>query len=1188
MKEVMPGVHSSDPSALLEELKRYNEQLLSEHKRQLEEQYQQQLRQLLTQFRPPPRPLATKLALNQAEADERIGLVAKKAESLETAPKLSIVEGGQVQQVIRMSAETLREPYLVVSSTDEGAEVLEGSPPAPKKTGPPVHPSLRNHVFSKPVASSGQLKAVSRPKAEKKKKELVVSKHNQRETTLAEVTTDEAEGLVDKMGANTQYMLKKTAFLLDDSSKALAALQLKQQQKRVKAKRRHGGAGSGSGSGGNSSAGSTRPVLHSAGFTSMFDDSGADVYEDEDWGFPGQGQGRAAGTGAGIDEGEDEGEEIEDQAEVGRNASSQAPRRGSKVVFGPSSEVVFPPVDAQPAPLGSSSSRPSSGSSALKASGSSAHHQQHRVVEINSTERLPLLEGSTGGRSTWGGGGAAAGGGFEESKAGLGMPEGWSEQRVNDYEYAVDPHLVNNNIEWENEIARHVLSVYATSKIKDSTADSDRRHEAEYVMDFVDTEKKETLQSVKAYVLSDDGLGGGATLGAASPDGSGSWEQYIEDEELLQDEADEEAMALAASAPAPAPPPKHKDKYGLQKPRDLASQKIVQDFGDVVVAAQRQHYQGGDEAAAGGGHFDGDASMGSLAEHSLSSSVLDMEEARDSFPAPGGAGSSALARPGSRGNAHASTSVSMAATVLDGSAGAGGASPISRAGRSRGASRGSVQSAQSDASGPLLDSPPPRRRPQQQQQQTLHNQKATGGGSPSKSDTITAQEAGLVWDQEQSFRKTSKFRSVTLVKDPEGKVVPLRGSPRCFPIWFTSTGEVYSKWDRLPGGVKLQAHLTSLHERRCYQEYLGIIEKIIDDLWRERKLGRLHLDDFAKKRKSTRPRVQMAPGVLMDRARSASPTREKVNAGNPLAAIAFGGSGVIAPGALFPAGLDVSQSISGQSMASAGGHQPWTPAYAEEDAESMWTQKKNAEEARKAEADRVSDEELVDLWGQLILTANAMGVLCIEKKRAELGLEILNKAERWCNRDDILAKRQRNTLRAHVHDSLAYFFYKKGKSMSATSYTKLALEVHELDEDIEAVGVSLLHLSAIECQLSNFKGAHRTLYQFLAMVEDGRLSFEEASPKQLCVVAVAYHNLAVAQLKMLAPDLACKSSQNARKIARLCLSYSNRWMHVFQWTHDVALEDVRFQLTEKPGIPLSQKQLQVIKTLTMAMYNDEA
>lgn len=197
------------------------------------------------------------------------------------------------------------------------------------------------------------------------------------------------------------------------------------------------------------------------------------------------------------------------------------------------------------------------------------------------------------------------------------------------------------------------------------------------------------------------------------------------------------------------------------------------------------------------------------------------------------------------------------------------------------------------------------------------------------------------------------------------------------------------------------------------------------------------------------------------------------------------------------------------------------------------------EDAAKQAADgRITDLELIDMWGQLILTANAMGILCIEKKKANLGLEILTNAEKWCGRGDILPKAQRNTLRAHVHDSLAFFFYKKGKAMSAASYTRQALEVHayiykviiihidspctyfklalhpgilasrlttnhnrcpirytlqvhEKDGNVEASGISLLHSSALQCQAGDFKGAHRSIYQFLAMVEDGRLSFEE-------------------------------------------------------------------------------------------------
>lgn len=34
------------------------------------------------------------------------------------------------------------------------------------------------------------------------------------------------------------------------------------------------------------------------------------------------------------------------------------------------------------------------------------------------------------------------------------------------------------------------------------------------------------------------------------------------------------------------------------------------------------------------------------------------------------------------------------------------------------------------------------------------------------------------------------------------------------------------------------------------------------------------------------------------------------------------------------------------------------------------------------------------------------------------------------------------------------------------------------------------------------------------------------------------------------------SSQNARRLARLCLSYSNRWLHSFEGTHKLALGEL--------------------------------
>ena len=53
------------------------------------------------------------------------------------------------------------------------------------------------------------------------------------------------------------------------------------------------------------------------------------------------------------------------------------------------------------------------------------------------------------------------------------------------------------------------------------------------------------------------------------------------------------------------------------------------------------------------------------------------------------------------------------------------------------------------------------------------------------------------------------------------------------------------------------------------------------------------------------------------------------------------------------------------------------------------------------------------------------------------------------------------------------------------------------------------------------------------MVEDGRLAMEVATPRQLCLVAIAYYNLAVVQLKLLVPDLAAKNSQMRAKYPKI-------------------------------------------------------
>ena len=128
----------------------------------------------------------------------------------------------------------------------------------------------------------------------------------------------------------------------------------------------------------------------------------------------------------------------------------------------------------------------------------------------------------------------------------------------------------------------------------------------------------------------------------------------------------------------------------------------------------------------------------------------------------------------------------------------------------------------------------------------------------------TASQAGLTFKDEASFTNHSKYRSCITVtvgrtgngpgvsEYNPGEVISIRGSPRVFPIWFVSSGEIYSNWAKLPGGEELQAQLANLYERRRFKEYLGIIEKIIDDMWRDRSLGKIDgIDAFLNRRVST-------------------------------------------------------------------------------------------------------------------------------------------------------------------------------------------------------------------------------------------------------------------------------------------------------------------------------------------------
>mmetsp|Transcript_5852 Transcript_5852/g.19984 ORF Transcript_5852/g.19984 Transcript_5852/m.19984 type:complete len:199 (+) Transcript_5852:344-940(+) len=145
-------------------------------------------------------------------------------------------------------------------------------------------------------------------------------------------------------------------------------------------------------------------------------------------------------------------------------------------------------------------------------------------------------------------------------------------------------------------------------------------------------------------------------------------------------------------------------------------------------------------------------------------------------------------------------------------------------------------------------------------------------------------------------------------------------------------------------------------------------------------------------------------------------------------------------------------------------------------------------------------------------------------------------------------------LRAFVDDSHAFYYYTRAKAHAALMYATRAMRVHARRRDWPHVAKCHLHSAAILSKLRRHAEAARCLGQVLHLVETGELDDRGDAPHKLCLVAVTHHNIAVEQLLLHHVEEAVVSAQNARRLARLCLSYSNRWLDKFESTHRCAAE----------------------------------
>lgn len=129
-----------------------------------------------------------------------------------------------------------------------------------------------------------------------------------------------------------------------------------------------------------------------------------------------------------------------------------------------------------------------------------------------------------------------------------------------------------------------------------------------------------------------------------------------------------------------------------------------------------------------------------------------------------------------------------------------------------------------------------------------------------------------------------------------------------------------------------------------------------------------------------------------------------------------------------------------------------------------------------------------------------------------------------------------------------------------------------------------LHTGVLMSRLRQHGEAIRCNGQILQMVDEGKLEGNGTDQEKICMIAICYHNIAVDHLMLQQVHEACVASQNARRLARLCLAYANRYMRFFESTHGTALEALEKTKDVRESFA-SREDRKLFKNLSADLYS---
>lgn len=201
------------------------------------------------------------------------------------------------------------------------------------------------------------------------------------------------------------------------------------------------------------------------------------------------------------------------------------------------------------------------------------------------------------------------------------------------------------------------------------------------------------------------------------------------------------------------------------------------------------------------------------------------------------------------------------------------------------------------------------------------------------------------------------------------------------------------------------------------------------------------------------------------------------------------------------------------------------------------------------------DELETKLWKQLVVTCNAFASRCIDYQKFPTGLQLMKQAEHLIDNSILVDNTTRTELLAYLYDTYAHYYYKRRKPHAGLQYMMKAHEIHSRQSSWSHLAKCRLHIANLLSFQMKHVEAMRYMASILEMIEENKLEeTSEAggggSAQKLCLAAVCYNNLAVEQLHMREFEAASVSSSNAQRLAKLCLSYSNRWLAQFQATSE--------------------------------------